>query len=216
MAARQKWVLPPPRPYKELKPVSSAQVTYKKLDNGQVTITLLHDLIKGVTPQMLLWWFRHMGGTMHYMGEEYQRYLVWHPYDHILWELAQPGPDGAASQGATFHIVEAFGRNPDYLLDTVAFVEKLDETGITLVEHKLGSEVLRLEHHFFPEQVGARYESYMTVGTASFPSKLVLNRLIHRYFFPDAMAQAWVKHNIEEVGQFEDFLPSLYAEQSES
>jgi len=117
MATRQKWVLPPPRPSNGLKPVSSARFTYKKLDNGQFTITLLHDLLKGVTPQMLLWWFRHMVGTTRYMGGEYPRYLVWHPYDHILFEVAQPGPDGTAGQRATFHIVEAFGRNPDYLLD---------------------------------------------------------------------------------------------------
>jgi DAPG hydrolase PhiG domain len=216
MATRHKWVLPPPRPSNGLKPVSSARATYQRLDNGQLKITLLHDLIKGVTPQMLLWWFRHMAGTMHYMGGEYQRYLVWHPYDHILFEVAQPGPDGGAGPGATFHIVEAFGRNPDYLFETMARVEKLDETGITLVEQRLGSEVFRLEHHFFPENAGTRYESYVTVGTASFPSMLVLNRLIHLYFFPDEKSQAWVKHNIEEVGHFEDFLPSLYAEQSES
>jgi DAPG hydrolase-like protein len=215
MATRHKWVLPPPRLSNGLKPVSSARVTYQRLDNGQLKITLLHDLIKGVTPQMLLWWFRHMVGTMYYMGGEYQRYLVWHPYDHILFEVAQPGPHGGAGPGATFHIVEAFGRNPDYLFETMARVEKLDETGITLVEHKLGNEVIHLEHHFFPEHVGTRYESYVTVGTASFPSKLVLNRLI-RHRFTDEKAQAWVKHNIEEVGHFEEFLPSLYAEHRES
>lgn len=215
MATRQKWVLPPPRPTNELKPVSSARVIYKNLDNGQFTITLLHDLIKGVTPQMLLWWFGHMAGTMRYMGGEYPRYLVWHPYDHVFFEVAKPGPDGAAGQGATWHIVEAFGRNPDYLSEIMPLVEKLDETGITLVEHALGSEVLRLEHHFFPEQGGTRYESYMTAGTTSFPSKLVLNPVV-RHRFTDVKQQAWVKHNIEEVGHFEEFLPALYAEQSQS
>lgn len=215
MAIRHKWVLPAPRPTNGLKPVSSAKVSYQKLDNGQLKITLLHELIKGVTPQMLLWWFGHIVGTMHYMGGEYPRYHVWHPYDHVLFEVAKPGPDGAVGQGATWHIVEAFGRNPAYLSEIMGFVEKLDETGITLVEHALGSEVVHLEHHFFPEQGGTRYETYMTAGTASFPGNLVLNRVV-RHRFPDAYAQAWVKHNIEEVGHFEEFLPALYAEQSES
>jgi hypothetical protein len=29
--------------------------------------------------------------------------------------------------------------------------------------------------------------------------------------FPDAMARAWVRHNIEEVGQLEFLLPALAA-----
>lgn len=28
--------------------------------------------------------------------------------------------------------------------------------------------------------------------------------------FPEQMGRAWLKHNVEEVGYFEHFLPSLY------
>ena len=42
-------------------------------------------------------------------GVRMNRYLVWHPFDHIHWELAAPGPDGGASAGCKFRIVEAFG-----------------------------------------------------------------------------------------------------------
>jgi len=32
--------------------------------------------------------------------------------------------------------------------------------------------------------------------------------------FPDDKARAWLRHNVEEVGNFEFFLPALYAEET--
>jgi hypothetical protein len=51
------------------------------------------------------------------------------------------------------------------------------------------------------------YVSVMDVGARS---RLLapLNRLLCRRF-PDEMQRAWVKHNIEEVGQLEYLLPQL-------
>jgi hypothetical protein len=39
------------------------------------------------------------------------KYLVWHPLDHIHWELARPGPDGGASVGAQFASSRRSGEN---------------------------------------------------------------------------------------------------------
>jgi hypothetical protein len=71
-----------------------------------------HDLLKGISPRMIEWWFGHIGGDMDVEGVRLSKYLVWHPFDHIHWELARSGPDGRAAKGAQFRIVEAFGRNP--------------------------------------------------------------------------------------------------------
>jgi hypothetical protein len=35
--------------------------------------------------------------------------------------------------------------------------------------------------------------------------------LIRRRAFTEAMGRAWLKHNVEEVGNLEFFLPALYA-----
>lgn len=51
----------------------------------------------------------------------------------------------------------------------------------------------------------------MLVGSTSPLGRAVFNRVRPRVF-PDDMGRAWLKHNVEEVGNFEHFLPALYAE----
>jgi hypothetical protein len=39
----------------------------------------------------------------------------------------------------------------------------------------------------------------------------LFNRPIRPMVFSDLMGPAWLKHNVEEVGNFEHFLPALFA-----
>ena len=114
---------------------------------------------------------------------------------------------GGAAEGARFRIVEAFGGRPEFKVDVVDRVEKLDETGIRLVQRVAGIVVFQLEHTWSAGSDGAHYVSVMDVGARS---RLLapLNHAICRRF-PDKMLRAWVKHNIEEVGQLEYLLPQL-------
>jgi hypothetical protein len=95
------------------------------------------------------------------------------------------------------------------LVNSVADVPKNDDTGITLSVRKFGMEVMRLEHTFTPAPEGTLYQSKMHVGTKAVPARFLVNRLVRR-FFSEAKGRAWLKHNIEEVGNFEFFLPALY------
>ncbi len=201
----------PERPYLgPLKPVTSARTTQTRLPNGQLVLTIEHDVIKGVTPAMLHWWFEHIGDTMEHEGKTYPRYLMWHPRDHIHWELAKPSPYGGAQQGAYFRIVECFNGNPRHYVDSVEYVEKLDEEGISLVRRILGTEVFRLEHRFGRVAQGATYRSRMVVGGSACPTAWFFNRFVQPRIFPDEMGTAWLTHNVEEVGLFEHILPPLY------
>ena len=161
----------------------------------------------GVTPQMLLDWFTHLGGTMSYGGVIIDRYLAWHPIDHIHWELASPAPGGGAAEGARFRIVEAFGARPEFKVDVVDRVEKLDETGIRLVQRLAGVVIFQLEHTWSAGTDGTHYVSVMDIGARS-GLLAPINGVICRRF-SDEMLRAWVKHNIEEVGQLEYLLPQL-------
>jgi hypothetical protein len=213
--ASTKWKLLSPRPFRwAMKPLDSAETGVKTLDDGRLELTIRHDTLRGVTPAMLGWWFRNVEGTMEHMGQTYPRYLVWHPIDHIHYEVVRRAPDGTAGPGARFRIVEAFGANPDYLVDGVADVSKNDDTGLTLSVRRFGMEVVHLEHTFTPVPGGTLYESRMHVGTKAVPARLVVNRLIRRWVFTEAMGRAWLKHNVEETGNFEFFLPALYASQA--
>jgi len=202
----------PERPHLgPMKPVSSATTTQSININGQLVLTIEHDVIKGVTPQMLRWWFENLGDTIEYRGTVYPRYLLWHPRDHIHWELAARAPDGGTGQGARFRIVEAFGANPDYYVDSIEYVEKLDNEGISLVRRALGMEVFRLEHRFGMAHAGATYRSRMVVGSATGLLRPLFNHVIRPHVFSNEMGTAWLTHNVEEVSMFEHILPDLYA-----
>jgi hypothetical protein len=209
--ASMKWKPLAPRPFNwEMKPLKSAETGMKLLADGRLELTIRHDILKGVTPPMLGWWFRNIEGTMEHMGQTYPRYLIWHPIDHIHFEVARPSSKGTAGPGARFFIVEAFGGNPDFLINSVADIPKNDETGITLSVRKLGMEVMRLEHTFTPVPEGTLYQSKLRVGTTAAPARFLLNPLIRSRLFTEAMGRAWLKHNVEEVGNLEFFLPALF------
>jgi hypothetical protein len=190
-----------------LRPVESATVRYTAAPCDRRRVTIDHQPLADVTPAMLLDWFTHLGGTMSYGGVVIDRYLAWHPIDHIRWELARPAPGGGAAEGARFRIVEAFGGRPEFKVDVVDRVEKLDETGIRLVQRLAGVPIFQLEHTWSAGSDGVHYVSVMDVGARSHLLAPV-NRLLSRRF-PDEMLRAWVKHNIEEVGQLEYLLPRL-------
>lgn len=181
-----------------------------RYERAHMIMTIEHELVRGVTPEMLDWWFRHIAGEMEIDGRSYSRYRVWHPLDHIDWQLIEGNPQRVGI-GAKFRIIEAFDRNPAWLVDSVETVTKLDETGIRLERHMLGSKVFSLEHWFEPATGGTRYRSRMELGADTAFGRLLFNRLIRPMVFGDLMGPAWLKHNVEEVGNFEHFLPRLYA-----
>lgn len=194
-----------------MKAVASARTSQALLPGGQLELTIQHDTIRGVTPAMLRWWFENLGNDMTLGGQTYPRYLLWHPRDHIHWELARPGPEGGTGQGAHFRIIEAFAANPAYYVDSTEYVEKLDEEGISLVKRIVGVEIFRLEHRFGAAPRGASYRSRMVVGAPPGAFSWPFNHLIRPSVFSDAMGTAWLTHNVEEVSMFEHLLPSLFA-----
>jgi len=196
-----------------LRSVDTATVQFTEYPHGRCRITIDHRPLAGVTHAMLLDWFTHLGGTMSYGRQTVDRYRAWHPIDHIRWELWRPAPSGGAAEGARFHIVEAFGARPEYTVDEVARVEKLDQTGIRLVLRVAGIPVFQLEHTWSAGADGAHYVTVLDLGVRT-PLLGPVNRVI-RWRFSDDKARAWVKHNIEEVGQLEYLLPQL-AESGES
>lgn len=208
----------PSRPCRwPLKPLSSASTALRRLGDGRLELTIDHELIRGVTPRMLLWWFTQIEAEMEYEGQILPCYLVWHPLDHIGYAVARRAPDGSAGKGARFHIQEAFGRNPDYLVDVIDDVEKLDETGIRLVQRLFGrAPYFELEHRWREVDGGTEYRSRMLVGSASLFGRIFFNRLVRPRVFPEKMGRAWLRHNVEEVGNFENFLPQLYADEPPS
>jgi hypothetical protein len=160
---------------------------------------------------MVEWWFRNIGGEMEVEGRTFSRYHVWHPFDHILWELANRPPDGRVGVGSRFHIVEAFNADPRYYIDIVDTVTRLDGSGVTLVGYKAGLEVSRLSHDIIAAEGGTLYRSRLTIGIGVPGLCRLVNPIIHMSLFPEDMGRAWLRHNVEEVGLLEHIVPRLHA-----
>lgn len=199
--------IPPPRRIVHpLRNVASATTTMTALPNNRRRVTIDHEPLRGVTPAMLRWWFEHIGGSVEHDGQVIDRYLAWHPVDHIHWELARPSRTGGAQEGARFRIVEAFDARPEFYVDTTERVEKLDETGIRLVRRLAGVKVLELSHTWSRCAGHTHYVSVLEIGAVS-RAFAPVNRYLTRRRFPADMTEAWVRHNIEEVGLLEHILP---------
>ncbi|HWR84355.1 MAG TPA: hypothetical protein VN200_00030 [Rhodoglobus sp.] len=210
--------LPLPNPAPTVFPfrtVDRDRVAITEFPGRRLRITIDHEPLAGVTPDMLLWWFSNIGGDMAYAGASYTRYTVWHPLDHIHWALARQAPGGGAAEGARFRIVEAMGRDERYRVDGVDRVEKLDRTGIRLVQRVAGGMVFQLEHTWSEGRGRTHYVSVLDLGGRSALAR-PLNAYLRSRVFTPGIEQAWVRHNVEEVGRLEHFLPGLYEQHTRS
>ena len=84
----------------------------------------------------------------------------------------------------------------------------VDSTGIRLVLRVVGAQLFQLEHTWSRAEDATHYTSVVDVGSRSTLAGPI-NRYARRRAFPPGMPEAWVKHNVEEVGILEEILPSL-------
>ncbi|TDD14431.1 hypothetical protein E1218_33060 [Kribbella turkmenica] len=207
--------LPAPRPVLwPLRPLDSAAVRTAARD-GRTVVTIRHALLSDITPEMLSWWYAHVSGTMRYAGQQWPRYLVWHPLDHIAYDVTSPSTDGTVGPGARLHITEAPGRDLDQLIDIRVGVEQIDSQAAIISSRKWGTSLVRLENEFTAARGGTRYVTRMTIGDSTPLGRVVLNRLAHAKAFHRAKLTAWIKHHIEEIGNLENFLPDLFRYRSD-
>ncbi|PNY79601.1 hypothetical protein [Deinococcus koreensis] len=198
----------------QMRGLETARTTLTRRRGGALELTIDHAPLRGVTPAMLRWWFEGVHLDMVYRGQRLPRYRVWHPRDHIALGKPRLHRNGLAGEGAHFHIQEVFGRDGRFRVDSTEYVEKLDDSGIRLLKFVAGVRVFSLEHWFSALPGGTRYESQMVVGTSSPLLGRVLNPLLTTRVFPESMGRAWLRHNVEEVGNFEFFLPELWAQEA--
>src|SRR5215207_1895528 len=189
-------VLPPARPVVwPLRPTQSAHTTVEILPDGRRRILIRHADLRGVTPEMLAWWFAHVEGEMEYAGRRWPRYLVWHPLDHIAYEVVKRAAEGRVGPGARLHVVEAFQRNSHTLLDTFVDVERIDAEAAIIARTVLGRRILRLVNTFERTQSGTRYLSQMTIGMPNVAGWFGANRVLRARILGGATALAWARHH---------------------
>jgi hypothetical protein len=192
-----------------LRPVESADIVLTQLGDGRREIRIDHAPLTGVTTEMLEWWFQNFDGLAVYRGRALPAYHLWHPRDHVAVTFNRNAA-GRVEPGQALYIEEVFGRDQRYEVDVRSVIHRWDRRGIGFHHDAFGHRVVELDHVFTDTAAGVIYRSCMRVGSCAGPLKAVVNMLAHRRF-SSAMTTAWIRHNVEEVGCFVDFLPELFA-----
>lgn len=207
-------MLPEPIPVPwSLKPLSSARTSIDELDDGRLRLSIDHDVVHGVTPEMIAWWFSNLEGDVSVEGVRYPRYRVWHPRDHLSFRYRRRPPANGVldARGAVFEIHEVLGRDPRHRIDIVTDVKRLDPGGFRHHPRLHGVRAVVMDYTFERVPGGTRYRNSLTVGFALPRALRGINLALRRAAFSDAHGRAWLLHNVEEVGCFEHFLPGLFA-----
>ncbi|MEM8490083.1 MAG: hypothetical protein AAGC91_08155 [Pseudomonadota bacterium] len=225
--------MPPAREFGwDLKPIESARFAIHQRANGQFCVVLNHALLRGVTAEMLHWWFLNFTNlrvTLEdipgYEGKTVPAYLLWHPSDHLDASLSgNLGPGGVAQPGASIEIKEAmqylkFGWK--YPVNNKLRIFYCGCDGWAMGKQiPFFGPVMMLRIHFrdvFENDVclGVHYHYEIVIGVSS---ASILGRVINdrvKAHFSEEFFEAWQTHNIVEVGTFENFLPSLFAQREQ-
>jgi len=214
-----------------LKPIESAHFKIHKRGNGQFCVVLNHALLRGVRAEMIRWWFLNFANlsvtltdTPGYENKLVPAYLLWHPIDHVnatfKGALAQ---DGTAQAGARIHIQEAmqydkFGMKYPVNSELKIFYVGADGWAMGRVLPLLGP-LMMLRIHFRDafdgaQRLGVHYHYEVVIGASRDNAvSRWINRRLSAKFGPEFF-EAWQRHNVIEVGVFENFLPALYEQRS--
>ena len=120
-----------------LKPLESAKTNFRKLQTGQLELTIEHDIIRNVSKDMIMWWFENfINLKVTLMNKEYPAYHIWHPFDHIAVAKVSGSKDGKVQEGDFVKIHEAFQRKPDFEINDGAKVFYFRKDGFGLESKK--------------------------------------------------------------------------------
>ena len=155
-----------------------------------VDLIVDHEL-QGVSPEMIDWWWDHINNT--------ERYKLWHPKDHISFKWEKSPKNGHF--GAIQCVIETVK------VPTMLRIRWEDPISIPIkanYSHILAGSVLDsndnpiswILHEYESTENGTRLRTIFRL-----PAKT-----------PRWFIKALRKHNIEEIGQFTNFLPTLFEE----
>jgi len=156
--------------------------------NLNVTLTIVQE-IRGITPEMLNWWWDHIGNT--------ERYRLWQPIDHVTFEWTVPpnSPDLMYDIGAVQKVKEYVGKSAWTL--TIAGADPHAAPLPSVGQSVLPSN--SLVHQWKPNATGDG-----VVLTSTFVNT-ALALVLNTNFFNDLGS-----HGLREFQMLPYFLPRLY------
>ncbi len=199
-----------------MKSIDSAKHSVEWLPDGRLRAWIEHDTMKGVTPEMLRWWFEHIDTSTRFNGEDFSGphvpvYRLWHPYDHIAvsWSRRVHDQSGRLAPGSVIQIQENIGAR--YPVKMKARVTKFDDDGFNF-DLLLGGliRVGSVVHRYEEVEGGSSFYTEVLLGWTLPIVGRAHNRLMRRFANGAELIRAWIVHNIEESGETEKFVPVLF------
>jgi hypothetical protein len=209
-AGMPRWNIPAPLPVDwPLRDVSTAAIEQRTLDDGRLEIRIEHAKLEGVTPAMMRWWISNLDQHLEWRGVRALAYRFWHPRDHVHFHISGTRrPDGTLETPAKFHLVEAFGAQRRFLVEQRFDLTQLDDTGFRLVGTN-STQQLEMHETFEPVPGGTRMVVQMRLGTPHGLLTPLAMGVVRK--LKGAQLEAWKRHNVEEDGTLQYFLPELHA-----
>ncbi len=190
--------------------LSEAKYKTEIMDDGKVLIEIEHPVLKGVTPEMLSWWYRNLStGKAVVQGKEYDYYHLFHLTEHGQTSVVEPATDGSNGMGvgAVMYRQERFGT---HLSKGKGRVESYGVDGFVVIPVMGPLEFGRIEHTFLAQDGGTLYRVKSILGSNAPVIGPLLTYYIRTKQFPPEVVQEWIRHQVEEVGSLVSFLPELY------
>lgn len=204
---------PEPRDFGwDLKSFDNAFSTVTHLPDGRTLFEIEHPPVREVTAEMLCWWYGvYADLSLVIDGTTYPAFLVSHPKDHISLESEKADKERPLTAGDFVTIVEGYQRNPDFTTNERLEVVRRDETRFALRATRSGVTVADVEFHYEDGPDGLKVRNLLTVGVAKGIFKPIVNRMIIPWLYYEDKNYAWLLHSVEEIGNFENFLPEIFA-----
>ena len=199
-----------------MKSADSARYGVEHLSGGRVRAWIEHDTIKGVTPEILRWWFENIDTWTRYNGNDFTGpsvpvYRYWHPFDHIAvrWRR-RVYVRGRLGPGSVIEIHEDIGGK--HAVRAKARVSRFDDEAFNF-DLLLGGliRVGSLDHLYAEVEGGSSFFTEARIGVEVPIIGRILNWVIRRQF-TEELLRDWIVHNIEESGETEKFVPALFEE----
>lgn len=200
--------------YREPQRRSVREDQYSITENkyGQLIVKVHHDVIPGITPAMLLWWYQYIGQTVEYNGAQCPMYYILLPDEHDGIQVSNKDAKGRARVGSIYHLKETFHLDgKEYPLVSKVRISKIDTEGVKYVARRFGFKVATVSHKWIFEADGTRIISTFVLGSKMKfkPLRDLINKQARKEM-PVLALHAWVKHNVEELGNLPNVLPLFY------
>lgn len=206
---------PPRRIPWPLPDASRAVAAHEILPDGRIHLAIRHAPLPGVTPEMLAWWYRVLPlGQVEFDGALRPLYHLFHPTEHGRIWIDEPAADGRPGVGAG-GVVARFEWFGPYDSQGAARVIELSSQRFVSRPKRAGVSFGEIRHEWHASPQGAQYEVDTVIGVDWPVIGPLANALLRRFVFSEGMLHEWQRHQVEEVGLLQHFLPQLYAQRNE-